>query len=343
MSSLIIKNEHIKSSLINLEVKNKNHPVKQKVKLEKNNEKDEQNAIVVKNLTKKFRKFTAVDDISFVVKKGTIHGFIGPNGAGKTTTIKCLISAMTITKGELLINDLPANSIEAKRIIGYMPENTNFPKGISAFQFLVSMCELNGLSKTDSIAWVSKKLKELDLWNVRHKSPNSASSGMKRKFYSIQALVGNPEVLIMDEPAANLDPSARTDLFNELKKLKNQGKTIFISSHILSELQEIADEITILNHGKVAYSGLLNNQKTPKYEIKSSDNNGLYKILKNSQFAAKQESDHICVELNSDVEINNISKLALENNITIYAFQIQTTNLQKLYEEMVMDAPKEKQ
>ncbi len=299
--------------------------------------------IVVKNLTKTFGSFTAVNNVSFTVGKGVIHGFIGPNGAGKTTTIKCLISAMVINKGKILINNYPSTSLIAKRSIGYIPENTNFPKGISTYQFLISMCQLNGLSKSESIDIITNKLKQFDLWKFKNKSPNSYSSGMKKKVLLIQALSNNPNVIIMDEPAANLDPSARIDLFNELKKLKNEGKTIFISSHILTELQEIVDEITILNLGKVAYSGLLQNQKTPKYEIKSSDNNELYKLLKGHDFITKKEKEFISVEVNSDAELNKISRLALKDKITIYSFQLQSTNLQKLYEEMVMQAPKEHQ
>lgn len=298
---------------------------------------DNKYAIIVNKLTKKFRHgFVAVDDASFNVTKGSIHGFIGPNGAGKTTTIKCLISAMIINQGQAWINNLPAQSLEAKKLIGYIPENARFPKGISTYNFLVSMCLLAGLKSQEAKVRVEEELKILELWNFKDKSPNSYSSGMKKKVLLIQALINNPKIIIMDEPAANLDPSARTEMFNALKKLKNEGKTIFISSHILSELQDIADEVTILNKGKVVYTGPLKIESEPIYQIKSDENDKLLALIKKHHFKVKTENGHLIINLKHEKQINEIYEIAIKNHITISEFQIKTTNLQQLYEEKVM-------
>lgn len=213
--------------------------------------------LFVENLYKKYprKKSPAINHVTFNVYPSQFHAFIGANGAGKTTSIKSIIGAYAKWSGTVLIDGHKNTSVEAKKSLGYIPENARFPTRMSCFSYLVWMARLTGMSKKDAKAFATTKLKELKLWNLRGKSPNSYSSGQKKKVLLAQALIHNPRILVMDEPAANLDPKARLELFDTLNKLRNEGKAIFISSHVLAELDRYANAATILDGGKIVFTG----------------------------------------------------------------------------------------
>ncbi len=292
--------------------------------------------IEVKNFTKKFGHFIAVDNISFNVLKGTIHGFIGPNGAGKTTVIKSIVSAIKFKKGQINVSGFKNNNNQAKKLIGYIPEAARFPIGVSVFEYLVAMGRVGGLKTSEAKKRSEELLKKLDLWSFRRKSPNSFSSGMKKKVLLNQALLNNPEILILDEPAANLDPTARTELFNEIINLKKEGKTILISSHILAELQIIVDEITILNKGHVIYSQSIKNNEIKKYQVNSDNNDKLYEILMKHNFLIVKYSNKLIIKLKNIEEIKYLQSLSVKNNITLLNFNQEKMDLQELYEKLVL-------
>ncbi|MBE4704082.1 ABC transporter ATP-binding protein [Spiroplasma platyhelix] len=293
-------------------------------------------AIYIKDFTKKFKKFVAVDNATIKVKKGTIHGFIGPNGSGKTTTIKCLISAMIPTSGQLLVHGQDSWTVAAKKHIGYIPEAARFPKRISTYDYLVSMGEVSGLSTKQAKKKSEEILKDLNLWKFKKRNPNAYSSGMKKKVLLAQSLLNNPDILILDEPAANLDPTARTELFNDLRKLRKQGKSVLISSHILSELQALADEVTILNYSKVVYHGSVKQDKA-KYELNTSDNAKLIKLLEAKEFQVEKYEKHLLVDIKKDEEINQVISIALKAKITIKLLKPYILDLQSMYEKIVME------
>lgn len=298
--------------------------------------KDGQYAILIRDFTKQFKKFKAIDNANIKVKKGTIHGFIGPNGSGKTTTIKCLISAMVETKGDLIIHGKRSWTVEAKKQIGYIPEAARFPKRITTYDYLISMGQISGLKYKMAKEKTEVILKELDLWKFKKRNPNAFSSGMKKKVLLAQSLLNNPDVLILDEPAANLDPTARTELFNDLKKLRKQGKTVFISSHILSELQHLADEVTVLNYSKVVYTGTVN--KTDSlYEISSNHNDKLIKLLIAKDFIVEVNENHLLVNVKTEAQVAEVLTMALKNNIIITYLKPYTVDLQTMYERIVME------
>ena len=238
--------------------------------------------IVVHNFYKKFGKIISTNKISFKVKKGSIHGFIGPNGSGKTTTIKSLIGAYIPTSGILEINGNKAGSKIANRLIGYIPERASFPKHLNSSAYLKSMGELSGLKAKLSKQKAFEILKELNLEKHANRKPITFSSGMQKKILLAQALITNPDILILDEPAANLDPTARKNLFDEIIKLRDEGKTILISSHILTELERIIDEVTFLYYGNILYTGNVENftKKSSSLFVKTSNNKKLEKWLK---------------------------------------------------------------
>jgi ABC-2 type transport system ATP-binding protein len=220
---------------------------------------DHEVLISVINLTKKYknRKQPAVDDISFDIRRGEFHVFIGANGAGKTTTIKAIVGAYANYSGEILIGGHKNSTVAAKRKIGYVPEVAIFPKEFTTKNYLESMSIMSGLSKEEAKLFSVETLEKMNMLDLINKKPSTFSSGQKKKILLAQAMVHNPDILIMDEPAANLDPLARQELFNVLNQYKDEGKSIFISSHILSEVDKYADTATILDGGKIVFHGRL--------------------------------------------------------------------------------------
>jgi ABC-2 type transport system ATP-binding protein len=220
---------------------------------------DHEVLISVINLTKQYknRKQPAVDNVSFDIRRGEFHVFIGANGAGKTTTIKAIVGAYANYSGEILIDGHKNSTVAAKRKIGYVPEVAIFPKEFTTKNYLESMSIMSGLSKSEAKDFSKDTLSKINMLELINKKPSSFSSGQKKKILLAQAMVHNPDILIMDEPAANLDPLARLELFKTLDKYKNAGKSIFISSHILSEVGKYADTATILDGGKIVFHGRL--------------------------------------------------------------------------------------
>ncbi len=217
--------------------------------------------VVVDHFTKKYkgRNVPAVDDISFSIYPGDFHAFIGANGAGKTTTIKAIIGAYSKNKysGSISIGGNDNQTVEAKRLVGYIPENANFPKKMNTKNYLISMAMLAGFSSSKAKQKANEILQNLGMTQFEKKRPATFSSGQKKKILLAQALLNDPEVLVMDEPAANLDPLAREELFETLLSLQKQGKAIFISSHILDEVDKYATCATILDGGKIVFDGVM--------------------------------------------------------------------------------------
>lgn len=209
------------------------------------------------NLTKIFSKTNrGIQDINISVNSGDFHAFIGENGAGKTTTIKSIIGAYPNYSGQILIYGKDIKDASAKSIIGYVPENAIFPKELSVYQYLYNFSILSNIPKKQTDTKIKQFLKLFNIENLINDKPYNFSSGQKKKVLLIQALLHDPKLLILDEPAANLDPTARYELFSLLKNLnENEGITILISSHVLSEIDKYVNSVTLIHNGHIVYSG----------------------------------------------------------------------------------------
>ena len=240
--------------------------------------------IETRGLTKKFGKLVAVNSLDVKVRKGVIHGFVGPNGAGKTTTIKLLVGAIRRTSGEGFIKGYPIGSVDARRAIGYSPERPSFYEDWTAFDYLVHMAALSGI-KTDEAERRSQDLLEwLELSDFAKARVGGFSAGMKQRLSIAQAMSHKPELLVLDEPTANLDPDGRMSLLGKLKSLpREQGVTIFISSHILSELEFLIDSVTLINKGSTVAEDSVKVMKEEmalnRYVLNTSNNEAVMKAL----------------------------------------------------------------
>jgi ABC-2 type transport system ATP-binding protein len=206
------------------------------------------------HLTKTYGKVRVVDDITLEIKPGTTFGFLGPNGAGKTTTIKMLVGLSRPSAGTVDLEDHPPTDPKTRERIGFMPEDPYFYDHLTGMEFL-TFCS-NLYSRKPNIGRQhSHILKNVRMYECRNQQIYTYSKGMKQRLGLAQALVNDPDYIFLDEPLDGLDPIGRAEIKKVLLDLKKRKKTIIISTHILSDVEEICDEIGIINKGKLIYKG----------------------------------------------------------------------------------------
>lgn len=208
--------------------------------------------IEVKNVTKKYGKFIAVENINFTVKDGEVVGFLGPNGAGKSTTMNMITGFIEPTEGTIEVNgyDITKKPKNAKKQIGYMPENVPLYMDLTVKEFVSYMAELKLVERIKRKEEVQTVINETGLEEVQNKLIRNLSRGYKQRVSMAGALVGNPDVLILDEPTVGLDPKQIIEIRNLIKNL-GKKHTVILSSHILSEISQICEKVIIINKGKI--------------------------------------------------------------------------------------------
>ena len=215
--------------------------------------------ISVQDLKIHYGDFVAVDRLSFEVRKGSVYGLIGPNGAGKTTTIKAIATLIEPTFGEITLDGTSVlhEPEQARRMLGYMPDFPPVYDDLRVEEFCDLFAHAYGLDPVQRKEKVSECLGLTGLTDKRRDLCKTLSRGMKQRALLAKTLVHDPPVMLLDEPAANLDPKARIDLRNLLRKLASDGKTILVSSHVLTELQDLCDAIGIMKQGQMVHSGTI--------------------------------------------------------------------------------------
>ncbi|GAB6165505.1 ABC transporter ATP-binding protein [Thermostilla marina] len=215
--------------------------------------------IELQGFRKEYRDVTAVDDLSLKIEQGEVFGFIGPNGAGKTTTIRFLATLLKPTAGEGIVNGFKVTKqpLDVRRSIGYMPDHFGLYDGMRVWEFLDFFAAAYQIPRARRKAVIADVLELLDLVEKRNAYLRTLSRGMKQRLCLAKTLVHDPPVLILDEPASGLDPRARIELKELLRELRRMGKTILISSHILSELADCCTSIGIIERGKLLISGAI--------------------------------------------------------------------------------------
>jgi len=215
------------------------------------------NILEIRGLTKDYGDVRAVDNLSLDIEKGEIFALLGPNGAGKTTTIKSILGVIFPTKGEIKINgfDVIKEGRKARKNIGYLPERVAFYDNLTAIQTMEFYAELRGASMKECV----ELLKDVGLEGEMDKKVGNYSKGMVQRLGLAQAMIGNPSLLILDEPTGGLDPRGAWQIRQKIKELNENGTTIFLSSHILGEVQEVSSNVAILNHGKLIAKDTLGN------------------------------------------------------------------------------------
>ena len=232
--------------------------------------------IKIKNLTKKFNKFTALQNIDLECKKGHSIAFIGPNGCGKTTLIKCILGLNVVESGDILVNgNSVKNDFLYREKIGYMPQIGKYPENMTIGQ-TIKMIQDNrkNIENLDT-----ELLEAFELPKLYDKKMSTLSGGTTQKVSAVLAFMFHPEIIILDEPTAGLDPLASEILKNKIIKERKNGKLIIITSHLLSELDDIVNEIVFINEGKILVHQSVEDLKTETQQTKISD--AITNILKN--------------------------------------------------------------
>ena len=307
--------------------------------------------IEIKNVTKKYGDFVAVNNISFQVKDREIVGFLGPNGAGKTTTMNMITGFIEPTKGEIIINgnDISKKPKKAKREIGYMPENVPLYLDLTPREFVRYMAELKYVPRKERKKEVERVLEEIGLLEVQNKLIRNLSRGYKQRVSMAGAIVGNPDVLILDEPTVGLDPKQITEIRNLIKSL-GKNHTVILSSHILSEVSQICEKVVIINKRKIVaidtpqkLENATKDDNSVIVTVEDKDNN-MKKIKENIKEV--KEIEHIVdnedgtkqyrVVAESDIDIRRkLFEELPKNNITIFELKKSETTLEDAFLRLI--------
>lgn len=292
------------------------------------------NIISIKNFSKSFGGKKAVDNLSFEVEEGEVIAFLGSNGSGKTTTIRSLLRIYKPDEGELKIFGQDYSNNIAKDI-GYLPEERGIYVRSKILELLNFFGELKDVK--DRKIWIEEYLKEVGLYEHRLKNINQLSSGMQQKIQLGTALIGNPKLLILDEPFKGLDPVNRYLFIEIFRKLKEKGTTIIYSTHVIDEAQRIADSVVMINKGKRLLFGKINDVR------KSFGNNNIQlefigKFEKNDKlFKARVENNNAEITPKSGVSSDEILNHLVKSDIKIISYKQDYPSLNEIFINLVED------
>ncbi len=261
--------------------------------------------IEVKNLVKKYGNHIAVDHLDFTIEEGHVYGFLGPNGAGKSTTMNIMTGYLGATEGEVLINghDILKEPEEAKKQIGYLPELPPLYMEMTVREYLEFVAELKGIAKNKREESINEVEKMVKIWEVENRLIRNLSKGYRQRVGLAQAVLGFPEIIILDEPSVGLDPKQIIEIRELIRQLAKKH-TVILSSHILAEVREVCDYILIISKGKLVASD------TPENLERNLGDSDLIEI------ETKASPDEVRRILETVEGIRSISTKRLENGIT---------------------------
>lgn len=308
--------------------------------------------IEVRNLTKQYEKVKAIDDISFDVKKGEIVGFLGPNGAGKTTTMRILTCFMPATSGTAKIAgyDIFEHSLDVKRRVGYLPETPPLYPEMTVSAYLDYVSVLKGVSSVQKRAAVGRAIEKCHLGEVRKRIIGHLSKGYRQRVGLAQALIHDPQVLILDEPTIGLDPKQIIDIRKLIKELGG-AHTVILSTHILPEVTQICEKVIIINEGKIVaidtYDQLTSQlRKTNKIEIRLKKLDGVDKVLKSIKGVLDisifdPQRGGVRVEANIDDHVQEeIAKAMVHHNMGLLEMKVMDVSLEDVFLKLTTEEQK---
>ena len=296
--------------------------------------------IKTENLTKVYNGKKAVDSLDLEIAEGDIFGFLGPNGAGKSTTILMLVGLIEPSEGKCFINDIEVarNPLKVKELIGYLPENVGFYGNMTAEQNLDYFARFYPMDADERKKRIEELLELVQLASVSQKV-GGYSRGMTQRLGFAQALLNNPGVIFLDEPTTNLDPEGVLQLRQTLKKLSDEGKTIFFSSHILAEVAQVCNTIGIISNGTLIERGTLDEvktkldvRKTVKIIVEATED--MPAIEHENIVTVEYKGRRAVIEAKSDIR-EDISRYLLENNVGIKELRIEEPTLEDVFMESV--------
>ncbi len=309
----------------------------------------------VKSLVKDYGNKRAVDHLNLTIADSEIHGFVGPNGAGKTTTMRILATLLNATEGSATIDgvDILRDRKKARMLVGYMPDFFGVYDHLKASEYLDFYARCYGIRRQDRERMIGQLLELVHLSDRADDYVDNLSRGMKQRLCLAHSLIHDPKLLILDEPASGMDPRARAEMKSILRTLKEMGKSVLISSHILPELSEMCDSLTILDHGKLIFSGSVTalsdrmNGRNP-LEIRLQEDSDtknvetLVTILRENPLVeeiTQEEPRLLRVRMGGKEEdLSALLQLLIMRGIPVCDFHRASMNLEKVFMEVTQDA-----
>ncbi|MBO8434589.1 MAG: ABC transporter ATP-binding protein [Tyzzerella sp.] len=296
----------------------------------------------ITNLVKKYGNFTAVDNLSLKVNKGSIYGFVGPNGAGKTTTMKIISGLLSSTSGSVKIDgvEVSDNPKALRDKIGYMPDFFGVYDNLRVSEYMDFYAGTYYIPYKDRESLIDNLLELVDLSHKKDSYVDSLSRGMKQRLCLARSLIHDPQLLILDEPASGLDPRARVEMKEILRQLRDMGKTIIISSHILPELAEMCTEIGIIDKGKLSAQGTVAEimrklSKKRFINVKVLENKEkLVKILSETPYISDITENTDDVEFafdGGDVKLAEFLRYIVSEEVPVVSFKEKEGNLEEIF------------
>jgi len=298
--------------------------------------------ITVENLYKSYGKFNAVNGLSFNIDRGHIYGFVGANGAGKTTTMKIIAGLLQPTYGRVLVNgvDIASQPKEVKKHIGYMPDFFGVYDDLKVTEYMYFYAGVYGIERSKRSGITDQLLELVELSDKKEAYVDSLSRGMKQRLCLARSLIHNPDLLILDEPASGLDPRARVEMKEILKELRDMGKTILISSHILPELSEICSSIGIIDHGRMVISGTvedimkkISHRRTIRIKTLGKQEETIRLLQEQTSInGVTAANDYIDANFDGNAEIlADILKNMITNEIPVISFSEMEGSLESIF------------
>lgn len=301
--------------------------------------------IQVINLNKKYGDFEVLKNISFEIKKGTIYGFLGPNGAGKTTTMNILSGLIDFNGGEVYLDgeNFKKNKRQLLRKVGYLPQKPVFYNYMNAKEYLHFIGEITNMPEKDIRERTTEILDIVKLTEAAKRKIGQYSGGMKQRLGIAVALFNKPEIVFLDEPTSALDPEGRMEILEYIKDLKSEGTTIFLSTHILSDIERVCDEVSILDKGQILISDNLENLKNkyiqPIFDIEFERYCiNLDKLLLDFKWVEKviiKENKASIYVNNLDIAKSELLKILVQGENTILSFNLRKSNLEDIFMGLV--------
>ncbi len=301
--------------------------------------------LYINNLTKNYGSFTAVNHLTLHIPEGDLFGFVGPNGAGKTTTIRIVCGLLKASGGSVRIGGTTAavGSREMKRLIGYVPDFFGVYDNLKVREYMDLYGSMYGMYSRDIARLADDLLELVNLSDKKEFYVDTLSRGMKQRLCVARALLHNPKLLILDEPSSGLDPRARVEMKELLKNLHSMGKTIVISSHILSELSEMCNSIGIMNRGQLVTAGLIEDimrQLTAGTHIHiriASNMETAVRMMKEQAgvtVESVRENEMIISFGGSDEEISRLIGELIQNQVVLTDFHREEGSLESLFMQL---------
>ena len=303
-------------------------------------------AIETNDLTKRYGSLTAVNKLNLKVERNTIHGFLGPNGAGKTTTIKIFVGLLRPNEGtvKVLGQELHGDQADARLNIGYMPELPRFPKHLKGSELLDIYGQMYGMTEQERKEQIPKLVELVGLRGRENDLIGKYSKGMQQRIGIVQALLNNPELVILDEPSLGLDPVGMVEVRELVKAIAKEGRTVFVSSHLLFEVEQVCTHVTIINRGEALVSDTLQNVSsklsgpaTLQVEV-AKLSNAIIEAVKNLPFVAEvaQSGNTLSIDLKTHDDVRpQISQAITKADGVIISMSLQRQSLEGVFMQLI--------